>query len=75
SINNINKFFPEKESQLSFQKIIQETLILDPRPGHHRSQKDLKTYGFRLLDFDVIWSARNDNFFVEKVIKTEESHL
>lgn len=75
SINNINKFFPEKESQLSFQKIIQETLILDPRPGHQRSQKELKTYGFRLLDFDVIWSARNDNFFVEKVIKTEESHL
>ena len=49
--------------------------MLDPRPGHQRSQKESKTYGFRLLDFDVLWFAKNDKFFVEKIVKTEESNL
>ena len=75
SLENIHELFQEKEKCLSFQKIIKETLILDPRPGHQRGKKELKTYGFRLLDFDILWSTKNNNFFVEKVIKVEGSNL
>ncbi|MBG07283.1 MAG: tRNA (N6-threonylcarbamoyladenosine(37)-N6)-methyltransferase TrmO [Halobacteriovoraceae bacterium] len=75
SIQNIQKFFPEKEKQLSFQKIIKETLALDPRPGHQRGQMEYKTYGFRLLDFDILWSTENNNFSVEKVFKIGSNNL
>ena len=73
SIQNIQKFFPEKEKQLSFQKIIRETLVLDPRPGHQRGQTEYKTYGFRLLDFDILWSTKDNAFSVEKVSRLESN--
>ena len=69
SIESIYQFFTETEKQLSFQKLIQETLALDPRPGHQQNQRKPKSYAFRILDFDIIWSTKNDQFFVEKIIK------
>ena len=72
SLQNIQDFFSIKEQQISFQKVIQETLILDPRPGHQHNHKEHKSYAFRLLKFDIHWSTKNNTFIIEKILKVEK---
>ena len=49
--------------------------MLDPRPGHQRGKRNQKPTGFAFLTLMSYGSAKNDNFFVEKIVKTEESNL
>ena len=41
--------------------------------SQQRSQMEYKTYAFRLLDFDILWSTKNNAFSVEKVSRLESN--
>jgi tRNA (adenine37-N6)-methyltransferase len=67
--NLIIDFDNDLEIKEKIKKIISEVLSLDPRPSYKQSTKELKTYAFRLDNYDVHFKYISENrILVFKVI-------
>lgn len=51
----------------SFQKVVEQVLLQDPRPAYHQQSQADRTYGVRLFNWNVRWAVSNNICYVSDI--------
>lgn len=51
--------------------LIEQTLVLDPRPGFYKRNNVKDSFGMRLYQFDIRWSLEEETVTVDEIIRAK----
>ncbi|WAJ69013.1 tRNA (N6-threonylcarbamoyladenosine(37)-N6)-methyltransferase TrmO [Catenovulum adriaticum] len=51
----------------SFQKVVEQVLLQDPRPAYHQQSQSDRIYGVRLFKWNVRWTVSNNTCYVSDI--------